>query len=127
MNAQNRVLMAEERFFSALSRRDRKTLESVVADDCVLIDVLTGSEVPGAVFVDLVGSERLVFDSIERLDARVRLYDTTAVVTGETQMIGRFDAQPFRVRSRYTHVYAQGPDGFCLVNAQGTPVTAAAA
>ena len=127
MDAESQVLVAEERFFSALSRRDMEVLEDVVADDCILIDVLTGSEVPRADFVDLVGSGRLVFDSIERLDVRARLYGTTAVVTGETRMIGRFDVKHFRVHSRYTHVYAQGTDGFRLVNAQGTPVTAAAA
>jgi ketosteroid isomerase-like protein len=127
MDAESQVLMVEDRFFLALLQRDMELLEDVVADDCVLIDVLTGSEVPRAVFVELVGSQKLVFDSIERLDVRARLYGTTAVVTGETQMIGRFDAKPFRVHSRYTHVYAQGTDGFRLVNAQGTPVTALAA
>jgi ketosteroid isomerase-like protein len=121
------VLIVEDRFFAALSRRDRETLERLVADDCLLIDVLTGSEVPRAVFIDLVGSGRLVFDSIEPLDSRVRLYGVTAVVTGETRMTGHFDTQSFTVHSRYTHVYAHMRDGFRLINAQGTPVAASAA
>jgi len=126
MNSDRAVLMAEDRFFAALSKSDREALGNVVADDCLLIDVMTGSEVPRSDFVEIVGSRRLVFESIERLGARVRLYGSTAVVTGETRMIGRFDAQAFEVHSRYTHVYVQGPDGFRLVNAQGTPVAMAA-
>ena len=125
MNTESAVLTTEADFFAALSKGDRKALESVVADDCVLIDVLSGSEVPRAVFVESVGSRRLVFESIERLDARVRLYDGTAVVTGQTRMIGRFDRRAFQVHSRYTHVYVHGRDGFRLVNAQGTPVAPA--
>lgn len=127
MNTDRMALLAEERFFAALNERDREALEHLVAEDCVLIDVMTGSEVPRAEFVDLVSSGRLVFDSIERLGARVRLYGGTAIVTGQTRMSGRFDKQTFQVRSRYTHVYAQDRGGFRLVNAQGTPVPGAVA
>ena len=122
MNTKQEVLITENRFFEALSKNDWSALVDVVADDCILIDVMTGSEVPRSVFVELVGSRRLLFESIERLGARVRLYGGSAVVTGQTRMIGRFEAQEFRVHSRYTHVYARGRDGFRLVNAQGTPV-----
>ena len=126
MNDERSVLMTEDRFFAALSKGDREALGSVVADDCALIDVLTGSEVPPSVFVEIVGSRRLVFESIERLGARVRLYGDTAVVTGQTRMIGWFDGQSFQAHSRYTHLYVRGRDGFRLVNAQGTPVAMAA-
>jgi len=127
MNTDKVVLQAEERFFAALSEGNRQALGEIVADDCILIDVLTGSEVPRLDFVDLVGSRRLVFESIVRMPARVRRYGGTAIVTGQTRMTGRFDAQTFQVRSRYTHVYVQHRGGFRLVNAQGTPVPAAAA
>ena len=122
MNAEGAVLAAENRFFAALSRGDREALADEVAEDCLLIDVLTGSEIPRAGFLEVVGSRRLVFEAIERLGARVRQYGTTAVVTGQTRMAGRFDGRPFRVHSRYTHLYAHIRDGFRLVNAQGTPV-----
>ena len=126
MDTEREVLTAEDSFFAALSRSDRLALGDVVADDCVLVDVLTGSEVPRATFVGLVGSRRLRFESIERLGARVRLYAGMAVVTGRTRMSGRFGDHEFRVHSRYTHVYVRGRDGFRLVNAQGTPVATAA-
>jgi ketosteroid isomerase-like protein len=122
MNTDKAVLQAEDRFFAALSGGDREVLERVVADDCLLIDVMTGSEVQRRDFVDLVGSRRLVFESIERLGTRCRLYGGAAVVTGQTRMIGRFDTQKFQVHSRYTHVYVHDRTGFRLVNAQGTPI-----
>ena len=125
MNTDRMALLAEARFFAALHEGDRATLEDVVADDGVLIDVMTGSEIPRAEFIDLVSSGRLVFDAIERLGSRVRLYDGIAIVTGQTRMTGRFDEQTFQVRSRYTHVYAEIRGGFRLVNAQGTPVPGA--
>jgi ketosteroid isomerase-like protein len=121
------VLVAENRFFAALASGDRETLEHVVGDDCVLIDVMTGSVVPGADFVELVGSRRLIFESIEQLGTRVRLYDGTAIVNGRTRMAGRFDGQGFQVHSRYTHVYVSGRNGWRLVAAQGTPVADALA
>jgi ketosteroid isomerase-like protein len=127
MKSDKMALLEEERFFAALNEADVGTLEDVMAEECVLIDVMTGSEVPRAEFIGLVGSGRLVFERIERIGARVRLYGGTAIVTGQTRMSGRFDKQTFLVRSRYTHVYAEDRGRFRLVNAQGTPVPAAAA
>jgi ketosteroid isomerase-like protein len=127
MKPDKMALLAEERFFAALKQGDRDTLDSIVAEDCILIDVMTGSEVSRAEFVGLIGSGRLAFEAIERVDARVRLYGGTAIVTGQTRMSGRFDKQMFWVRSRYTHVYAEDHGRFRLVNAQGTPVPSAGA
>ena len=121
------ALQVEERFFAALSEGNWRGLEEILDEECVLIDVMTGSEVPRADFVDLVGSGRLVFDAIARLGSRVRLYGDTAIVTGQTRLTGRFDNRMFQVRSRYTHVYVNDRVGLRLVNAQGTPVPAAAA
>ena len=125
MSAETEVREAEARFFDSLLRGSAPGLEAVLGPDFVLIDVVTGSEIPRAVFVDLVGSRQLVFESVERLGARVRCYHGTAVVTGETRMHGRFGVQRFVTHSRYTHVYVER-EGWRLVTAQGTPIAAAA-
>jgi hypothetical protein len=52
----------------------------------------------------------------------VRLYGTTAVITGRTQMRGQFDQTPFGVHSRYTHVYVEQQARWRLVTAQGTQI-----
>jgi len=120
------VLAAEARFFGALLAADRDALARLLAPDFLLIDVMSGSEIPGAVLTDLVGSRQLVFESIERAGARVRRYGAAAVVTGETRMRGRYGDQPFGAHSRYTHVYVEQPGAeWRLVTAQGTPIASA--
>jgi hypothetical protein len=127
MDSQDGVLAAEDRFFQALLQADPVSLTAVLTSDFLLVDVMTGSEIPGPVLVDLVGSRQLRFESVNRIDARVRLYGGAAVVTGQTRMQGRYSEQRFEAHSRYTHVYVQGPGGWHLASAQGTPISAAAA
>jgi ketosteroid isomerase-like protein len=122
MDSEEGVLAAEDRFFRALLRGDAAGLTGVLTPDFLLIDVMTGSEVPGPVLVDLVGSGQLRFESVDRIDARVRRYSAAAVVTGQTRMQGRYGEQPFEAHSRYTHVYVHGPGGWLLASAQGTPI-----
>lgn len=121
------VLAAEDRFFQALLQADAVSLGGVLTSDFLLIDVATGSEIPGSVLVDLVASRHLRFESVNRIDARVRLYNGAAVVTGQTRMRGRYQEQQFEAHSRYTHVYVQGPGGWRLASAQGTPISAGSA
>jgi hypothetical protein len=122
MSAEVDVRTAESAFFDALLQGSREQLEGVLGPDFILVDVMTGSEIPRATLVDLVGSGQLVFDSIERLGAQVRLYTGMAVVTGSTRMRGHFGEQGFGAHSRYTHVYEHAPHRWRLVSAQGTPI-----
>jgi ketosteroid isomerase-like protein len=116
------VLAAETRFFDALLQADGAALRVLLTPDFVLIDVMTGSEIPGPALADVVGSGQLRFEAIERLESRVRRYGSAAVVTGRTRMRGRYGDQPFGAHSRYTHVYVRRKAGWRLASAQGTPV-----
>jgi ketosteroid isomerase-like protein len=127
MSKQDEVTAAEDRFFTALLKGDGVGLTGVLTPDFLLIDVMTGSEIPGPALVDVIGSKQLRFDSVDRIDARVRLYGGAAVVTGQTRMHGRYGEQPFEAHSRYTHVYVDGPGGWRLASAQGTPIAASPA
>ena len=122
MNTEEGVTAAEDRFFNSLLRGDRAELERVLDPEFLLIDVLTGSEIPGPALLEVIGSRQLIFDVVERIDARTRLYDGTAIVTGQTRMRGRYGDQTFGAHSRYTHVYVRGSDGWRLASAQGTPI-----
>lgn len=124
MTRRDDVLAAEDRFFDALLRGDGDALRAVLTPDFVLIDVMTGSEIPATVLVDLVGGRHLVFEAIERIDSRVRAYGPAAVVTGQTRMRGRYQDQSFSAHSRYTHVYVGAHSGWRLASAQGTPIAA---
>jgi hypothetical protein len=122
MQTQGAVNAAEAEYFEALLGGSRSRLEGVLGPDFILIDVMTGSEIPRDVLVNLVGTGQLVFDSIERLETRARLYDDTAIVTGATRMSGHYGDQSFHAHSRYTHVYVHEQGGWRLVTAQGTPI-----
>ena len=121
------ILDAEDRFFVGLLNADRAALELVLAPDFLLVDVMTGSEVPRDFLVDAVGSRELVFEAITRAPGRVRHYGDTAIVVGETRMRGRYGEQSFAAHSRYTHVYIKSGSGWQIVTAQGTPIAPASA
>ncbi len=123
MTGQADPLSADDRFFAALLGVNRDALDQLLAPDFLLIDVMTGSEIPRAPFLDLVGSGQLVFDAIDPADRRVRRYQDVAVITGRTQMRGRFGEAPFAASSRYTHVFLERESRWRLVAAQGTLIT----
>jgi ketosteroid isomerase-like protein len=125
MTAQQEVSAAENRFFAALLEADGGALDALLTPDFVLIDVMTGSEIPGPALREVVAGGQLVFESIDRIDSRIRAYGSAAVVTGQTRMGGRYQQQSWSAHSRYTHVYVRGDDGWRLASAQGTPIAAA--
>jgi len=119
----NAVLDAEQAFFDALLTGDAATLDRILVDDFVIIDVMTGSEIGKADFVGAVAGAVVKFKSIDRLEARVRFYGGAAVVTGRTQMEGLYLGQRFGAASRYTHVFFQDAGRWKLASAQGTPIS----
>jgi ketosteroid isomerase-like protein len=118
-------LAAERRFFAALVEGDASSLEDVLADDFLLIDVMSGSEIPRAAMLDVLRSGQLKFLSIEPAEARVRRYGQTAVITGRTEMKMSFDGNTIETRSRYTHVFVEQDGRWRMVSAQGTQIAPA--
>src|SRR5258705_9223072 len=98
-------LTADQQFFSALIAGDAQVLDHILVDDFILIDVMSGSEITKPAFLAFIGSGQIQFDSIEPADNRVRLYQTTAIITGRTKMKGQLGDAPFGASSRYTHVF----------------------
>jgi len=112
----------EQEFFTALIEADLEALRRILADDFVLIDVMTGSEVTKSTLLDVVGAGQLRFEGIGRPEYRARLYGTTIVITGRTEMKGYFGEQPFQASSRYTHVFIEQSERWRMVAAQGTQI-----
>lgn len=116
-------LAADHQFFISLIKANVGALDQILADDFILIDVMRGAEISKSALLAVVGSGQLRFEAIEPIDSRVRLYQTTAVITGRTKMSGRFGETPFTVSSRYTHVYVEQQGRWRLVAAQGTQIS----
>ena len=113
---------AEQQFFCSLIAGDAGSLERILSEDFLLIDVMTGSEVRKPDLLAVLGSGQLKFDSIELIESQLRRYGITAVITGSTEMKGRFGETPFTASSRYTHVFVKEQSRWCLVSAQGTQI-----
>ena len=120
------ALAADKRFFNALVAGDAQALDRLLVDDFILVDVMSGSEITKPAFLAAIGSGQIKFEAIEPADNHVRLYQTTAIVTGRTQMRGRLCDAPFAASSRYTHVFVSQQDEWRLATAQGTPIAATA-
>src|SRR5258708_4253102 len=116
-------LAADKQFFDALIASDAEAVGRILAHDFVLIDVMSGSEITRSDFLTAMGSGQIKFESIDPADNRVRLYQTTAIVTGRTQMKGRLRDAPFAASSRYAHVFVEHQGEWRLVSAQGTQIS----
>jgi hypothetical protein len=122
MNDELDPLVTDRQFFSALVAGSAEDLDQILADDFVLVEVMGGSEVSKSSLLGAIESGQLKFETIEPADRHVRLYRTTAVITGRTQMSTRLGETLFAIRSRYTHVYVEQEGRWRMVAAQGTQI-----
>lgn len=123
MNANMDPLVVDHQFFAALIQSDFQALDKLLAHDFILIDVMTGAETKKSSLLAAMASKHVSFESIQPSENRVRLYSTTAVVTGRTEIKGRLEGTTFSISSRYTHVYVVQQGEWRLVAAQGTRVS----
>jgi hypothetical protein len=118
---------AENTYFQALLLGDVETLRHLLAEDFLLIDVKSGSEITREELLGVMQAGQLAFLEIDRPEWHERLYgpnDSTAVITGRTQMRMRFLESEISTASRYTHVYVETDGVWRMVAAQGTPIVA---
>jgi ketosteroid isomerase-like protein len=116
------LLATDKQFFDALIHSDVEVLDRILSEDFIIIDVLKGAETSKPEIVGAIGSGYVHFEKIEIRDNRVRLYDRTAVITGQTQMTVSFSGTSSAISSRYTHVYCELRGKWRLVSAQGTSI-----
>ena len=120
------ILACDESFFAALLAADHDLLGTILADDFVIIDVLSGQVARRDELLGAVSSGQLRFTEVTRYakERSVRLRDSAAVVTGRTQMVMRYQGNEATAQSRYTHVYTRDGGRWRLMSAQGTPTRA---
>jgi Domain of unknown function (DUF4440) len=116
-------LQTDRQFFMSLLDSNIERLDSLLADDFILIDVMRGDEITKSSLLEVMRSGQLRFTRIEPLGSHVRLYEGVAIITGRTQMKARFGEIALSVHSRYTHVFIHQGGQWRLVSAQGTQIT----
>lgn len=119
------VTNTDDKFFTALLKRDAAALDTLLADDFLIVEVGTGLVHTRAAFLGAVKAGLVVFKAIDvdTDESVIRTYGTTAIVVGRTLMtIAAGDGATVQAASRYTHIFALDGETWRLVSAQGTPI-----
>ena len=101
----------------AIVLKDRAAIEANMSEDFRQIDG-AGNVVPRAEFVDGLVSDDLEIDpyTVEEFD--VRLYGDVALLSGRTDMTGRYQGEPFESHYRYIDIYARKDGAWKIVSVQ---------
>ena len=120
------VLACDESFFTALLGADHDLLGAILADDFLIIDVLSGQVARREELLGAIRSGQLRFTEVTRYaeERSVRLRGPVAVVAGRTRMVLCYQGNEVTAHSRYTHVYTRDSGRWRLMSAQGTPTRA---
>lgn len=117
------VLRLDADRVQATLRRDYATLDRLMAPDCILIES-SGAVRTTREFIANLKSDDVTFDTFAIDENRVRIYGTTAVVTGRYHNALRIkgELQPVK-RARHTRVWVRQTDGtWRMVSHQATEI-----
>jgi ketosteroid isomerase-like protein len=120
------VTSTDAAFFTALLDQDVSTLDALLGDDFLIVQVDTGTVHRRAEFLAAVQNGLVVFKTIDvdTSDTVIRLYGDVAIVVGRTRMtMTAPDGSTVEAASRYSHVFAAAGDEWRLVSAQGTAIS----
>jgi ketosteroid isomerase-like protein len=120
------ILAADASFFEALVAGDTQVLESLLGDQFLIVDVVSGSVHSRAAFLDAIRGEVVTFKKIRTFppETTIRLAGPGAgIVVGRTAMLlADAEGAEADVASRYTHVFHSDGGKWRLFSAQGTPI-----
>jgi ketosteroid isomerase-like protein len=120
------VRRADLGFFGALLDRDIPALESLLADEFLIIDVASGSVHLRGAFLEAINGRMVTFREIKTFpdETVIRLAGPGAgIVVGRTEMsFSGADGGLTEVASRYAHVFQADGPSWRLLSAQGTPI-----
>ena len=112
----------EQRLARAWVERDRPFIENLRAPDWTVTDpsgrVLTRQRVLDETFSS---SDRQI-DSMKIDDVKVKVLGTTAIATGRTQAVGRYQGQAANVALRFTDVFHYVDGQWKVVASHGTVI-----
>lgn len=116
---QAQLTAIEERLAEAWIQGDQDFIESVLSDDWSVIDpsgrILTKAEVLREAFT---GERAITEGKIDQIN--VRDFGDWAVVTGRTQMSGRYQGEDMSVVLRFTDVFVRRSGEWRCVASHGT-------
>jgi ketosteroid isomerase-like protein len=120
-DARDEIVRLEEERNRAILHGDFATLERMTSDDYTFI-TLRGELRTKSEIVKGFKSGSFKYESRQISDLNVRLYGTTAVVTGRSTQKGREDGKDYSGDYRFTRVYVQQGGRWITVALQTTIV-----
>src|SRR6266403_3086115 len=119
---QEELLKLEKEFAQAITNNDAEAVNQFLADDWIIVDP-DGGIINKVRFLEVIRSGALSHELMESADSRVRLYGSTAVVTGLTTTKGKFMGQDFTSCERATDIFVKENDRWQCVFTQLTRFT----
>ena len=110
-----------DEWVKALVRGDAATLDRIMADDFVFTYPLEGDDKTR--FITDVVSGDLNVEYLNRENVSVRVWGSTAVLTGLDSAKWIYQGRDFMGKYKIVHVYANRDDEWRLVAVQACPVT----
>lgn len=110
-----------EEWVKALVNRDAATLSRIMADDFIFNYPMEGDDKEQ--FISDVRSGDLSVPSMDRENVEVRIYGSTAVLTGRDTAHWIYKGRHIEGQYRTIHVYAERDGHWQLVTVQACPIT----
>lgn len=105
----------------AIVAKDRAAIAANMAEDFRQIDA-HGNVESKASFIDGLVTPDLELDPYTVEDFEVRIYGSTALLSGRTRMTGRYAGKPFSTHYRYIDVYVKRGGAWKIVSVQISPI-----
>jgi ketosteroid isomerase-like protein len=113
----------EEKLARAWVEKDRVFIEGLLAADWSVTDAAGQVLTKEQVLIQTFASSERTIDSMAIDDVRVRVFGSTAVVTGRTRATGSYRGQTGSAVLRFTDVFAQRDGRWQIVASHGSAVT----
>jgi ketosteroid isomerase-like protein len=117
------LLELEKNFQKAVMENDAEAITRFIADDWIIVDA-EGAIIQRDKFLAIIKSGTLTHDAMNLEQPRVRVYGTTAVVTGRATSSGKYMGTPFKTLERSTDVFVKVEDQWRCVLTQLSPLPA---
>jgi len=115
------IRQVENRRLQAMMQLDFAALESILDDE--LTYTHTNGRVDGkSQLLSAMRSGALIYESIEFVEAQIRVYDTAAVVAGTASMKVKAGTQQLNFQARFTDVYVKQNGLWKMVAWQSTRI-----
>ncbi len=117
------IVGLEKRWRAALMQGDAAALDHMLADDFMSISA-NGTLADKQSYLAEITSHRLVFTRLDLRERKVRVQESSAIVTSLAAVEGRMDRVPITGIFRYTRVYSRSSaGGWKIVNFEATRVS----